>query len=61
MKGVATHGGDKNLSLLPNALPECGSQSASYSVGALSSGIKRPGRQADHISPYSAEARNEWS
>jgi hypothetical protein len=29
--------------------------------GALSSGIKRPGREADHSPLTSAEAKNEWS
>jgi hypothetical protein len=29
--------------------------------GALSLGLKRPEREADHPSPYSAEVKNEWS
>jgi hypothetical protein len=29
--------------------------------GAVSLGVKRPGREADHLSPSSAEAKNEWS
>jgi hypothetical protein len=29
--------------------------------GALSLGVKRPGREADHSSPSSAEVKNSWS
>jgi hypothetical protein len=29
--------------------------------GALSLGVKRPGREADHSPPSSAESKNEWS
>jgi hypothetical protein len=29
--------------------------------GALSLGLKRPGREADHSPPYSAEVKNAWS
>jgi hypothetical protein len=29
--------------------------------GALSLGVKRPGREADHSPPFSAEVKNEWS
>jgi hypothetical protein len=29
--------------------------------GALSLGLKRPGREADHFSPSSAEVRNPWN
>jgi hypothetical protein len=29
--------------------------------GALSLGVKRPGRDADHSSPSSAEVKNAWS
>jgi hypothetical protein len=29
--------------------------------GALSVGVKRPGREADHSSPSGAEAKNVWS
>jgi hypothetical protein len=28
--------------------------------GALSLGVKRPGREADHSHPSSAEDKNEW-
>jgi hypothetical protein len=29
--------------------------------GALSLGVKRPGREADHSAPSSAEVKNTWS
>jgi hypothetical protein len=29
--------------------------------GALSLGVKRPGREAHHLPPSSAEAKNAWS
>jgi hypothetical protein len=29
--------------------------------GALSLGVKRPGREADYSSPYNAEVKNAWS
>jgi hypothetical protein len=29
--------------------------------GALSLGVKRPGREADHLHPSSAEVKNLWS
>jgi hypothetical protein len=29
--------------------------------GALSRGVKRPGREADHSPPSSAEVKNAWS
>jgi len=32
-----------------------------YQPGALSLGVKRPGREADHSPPYSAEVKNVWS
>jgi len=30
-------------------------------TGALSLGVKRPGREADHAPPSSAEVKNAWS
>jgi hypothetical protein len=30
-------------------------------TGALSLGVKRPGRESDHSSPSSAEVKNTWS
>jgi hypothetical protein len=40
-----------------------GAHPASYSMdtGILFRGIQRPGREADHSPPSSAEVRNEWS
>jgi hypothetical protein len=32
-----------------------------WAPGALSLGVKRPGREADHSLPSSAEVKNEWS
>ena len=29
--------------------------------GIISSGLKRPGREDDHLPPSSAEVKNEWS
>jgi hypothetical protein len=39
-----------------------GAHSASYPAGAGSyfPGVKRPGREADHSSPTSAEVKNTW-
>ena len=40
-----------------------GAHPAFYSVatGALSPGVKRPGRKVDYSPPSSAEVKNEWS
>jgi hypothetical protein len=40
-----------------------GAHSASYPVGITNSfpGVKRPGREADHSPPSSAEVKNAWS
>jgi hypothetical protein len=40
----------------------CGVHPASYPVGtgALSPGLKRPGREADHSPPASAEVKKTW-
>jgi hypothetical protein len=32
-----------------------------WAPGALSPGVKRPGREADHSQPSSAEVKNIWS
>jgi hypothetical protein len=41
----------------------CGAHPASYlmGAGALSTGIKRPGREVDHSPTSSAEVNNAWS
>jgi hypothetical protein len=40
-----------------------GAHPASYlmGTGALSLGVKRPGREADHSPPCSTDVKNEWS
>jgi hypothetical protein len=42
---------------------ESGINRAPHSVvpGALSSGIKQPGPEADHLPPVSADVKNAWS
>jgi hypothetical protein len=41
---------------------DSGAHSASYPMGTTSSslGVKRPGREADHSPPSSAEVKNAW-
>ena len=41
--------------------PDSRTHPPSYSVGSLYTGVKRPRREADHSSPFSAEIENEWS
>jgi hypothetical protein len=55
--------GAGNFSLHHRVQNGFGSHSASYPVvpGALSLEVKRPGREADHSPPSSAEAKNAWS
>jgi hypothetical protein len=40
---------------------EAHSASSPLGPGTLSLGVKRPGREADHSSPSSAEVKNAWS
>jgi hypothetical protein len=42
---------------------DSGAHPASYPMGTRGSfpGVKRPGREADHSPPYSAEVKNVWS
>jgi hypothetical protein len=49
-------------SLLHHVQTGSGAHPASYSVGTGGSflGINRPGREADHSSPPSAEVKNSW-
>jgi hypothetical protein len=35
--------------------------SIQWVLGAISPGVKRPGREADHSHPSSSEVRNAWS
>jgi hypothetical protein len=53
--------GAGNFSLHHLVQNSSGAHSASYPPGALSLGIKRPGREADHSPPSSAEVKNAWS
>jgi hypothetical protein len=48
---------------LRNSQTSCGAHPTSYSVGTGGSflGAKRPGREANHWPPRSAEIKNEWS
>jgi hypothetical protein len=51
----------EEFSLLYMIQTSSGAYSVSYPVlGALSLGIKWPGREADHLSPTSAEAKKTW-
>jgi hypothetical protein len=55
--------GAGNFSLHHRIQNGSGAYPASYQwvPGALSLGIKRPGREADHSPPSSAEVKNAWS
>jgi hypothetical protein len=62
MIDAAILGGTGNFSLYHQVQNGSGAHSASYPMvpGALSLGIKRPGREADHSRPYNAEVKNAW-
>jgi hypothetical protein len=51
---------DQEFSLLHAVQTSSGVESTSYSMGtgALSPGVKRPGREVDHSPPASAEVKN---
>jgi hypothetical protein len=53
----------KTLFLLQNDQTGSGAHQASGSTcsGAFPPDVKRPGREADHSPPSSAEVKNEWS
>jgi hypothetical protein len=55
--------GAGNFSLHHRVQNGSGTHLASYPMvpGALSLGVKRPGREADHSPPSSAEVKNAWS
>jgi len=57
MIGIRIPTGDENLSLQHRVQTDSGAHPASYPIciGALSLGLKRPGREADHSPPSSAE------
>jgi hypothetical protein len=52
--------GARDFSLLRSIQTGSGAHLASYPMGtgALSPGVKRPGRETDHSSPLSAEVEN---
>jgi hypothetical protein len=47
-----------NFSLLHSVQTGSGTHPPSYPMGALSLGVKRPGREADHSLPSSTEIKN---
>jgi hypothetical protein len=55
--------GAGNFSLHHRVQNGSGAHPASYPMGTVGSfpGVKRPGREADHSSPSSAEVKNAWS
>jgi len=52
-----------HVTFIPRAQTGSGAHPASYPMGTrgLSLGVKRPGRESDHSSPSSAEAKIAWS
>jgi hypothetical protein len=55
-------GGVRNFHFSMSSRPALGSTQPliQWVPGALSSGVKRPGREADHSSPTSSEVKNTW-
>jgi hypothetical protein len=53
----------RNYRLLEGVQTGSGAHPASYPMGtgALSPGVKRPSREAEHSSLFSAEVKNGWS
>jgi hypothetical protein len=62
-RGVRVPEGVGSFSLHHHVQTGSGAHSASYPMGtrALSLGIQRPGREADHTPTSSAEVKNAWS
>jgi hypothetical protein len=58
----SSRGGDQEFSVLQIVQAGSGVHTTSYPMGngALSPGIKRPEREADHSPPTSAEVRKMW-
>lgn len=50
----------RNCSVLRRAQAASGTHVTPL-VGALDSGVKRPGREDDHSVPYTATVKHEWS
>jgi hypothetical protein len=62
--GIALgYGLDERGSMVRFPAAGSGAHPASYAMGASGSfsGVKRPGREADHSPLASAEVKNEWS
>jgi hypothetical protein len=59
---ISSPGGVKNLLLSQIVQTGSGFHQTSYPMvpGALSPGVKRPGREADHSPPTSAEVKKMW-
>jgi hypothetical protein len=55
-------GGGKNILFYPSSRPSLGftKSPVQWVPGALFPGLKRPGREADHSPPTSAEVKNMW-
>jgi hypothetical protein len=63
MPGVRARQGQKIFLFSYTVQTGSGAHPASYSVsiGDLSRGLRRPGREVDHSPPFSAEVKNECS
>jgi hypothetical protein len=64
MIGVRVPTGTGNFSLYHRCVQAgSGTNPFSYTIGTRGSfpGVKRPGRETDHLPPYSAEVKNVWS
>jgi hypothetical protein len=63
MIGFRFPAGAGNFSLRHHVHTGSEAQPASYSMGSRGCflGVKRPGREADHSTPSSAEVNNAWS
>jgi hypothetical protein len=60
--GVELPGGGKNFHFSTSSRPALGSTQPpiQWVPGPLSPGVKRPGREADHSPPTSAEVKKMW-
>jgi hypothetical protein len=60
--GSSTPGRVKNFLFSTSSRPALGSTHPriQWVLGALSSGVKRPGREVDHLPPASAEVKKMW-
>jgi hypothetical protein len=62
VSGVRLREGAGNFSLFHRVQTGSGAHPFSYPIGtgALSLGVKRPGREADNSPPSTAEVKNAW-